>query len=177
MPITANYGGVLRELETVTVNESGVLYELDTVHANGAGVLYEVHSAVYFPDSLTWRYGRTDASAYKPTVSDNGLTVSNTYSSIVCNYVVSDVFEIKGSIKITVSYSHQNRYSNGSGGFNIFDENLGENVGGFSLTSSGSKTETYNLTTGKYHIGCGGSSGSQSGSGANNYTISISFSK
>ena len=106
MPITANDGGVLRELETVTVNESGVLYELDTVHANGAGVLYEVHSAVYFPDSLTWRYGRTDASAYKPTVSDNGLTVSNTYSSIVCNYVVSDVFEIKGSIKIRSYLPH-----------------------------------------------------------------------
>lgn len=175
MPITTNNGGVLHELETVTTNVGGVLRELDTVHANEGGVLREIHSAASFPDSLTWRYTSTDQ--YSPNVSNNGLTVSNTRSVSACNHVTSSTFVIKGTIKITVNFSFENRYSSGSGGFGIVNESTGEDVGGFTLTSTGSKTETYTLTSGRYHIGGGGSSGGPSGGGANNYTISVSFSK
>lgn len=178
MPITINEGGVLYELDTVTSNEGGVLYELDTVHANDGGVLHEIHSAASFPDSLTWKYtGSNGTTTRAPTVSNNGLTVSNSRSEIACNHVTSSVFEIKGTVKITVSFSHEKRYSNGSGGCGITDESTGESVGGFTLTSNGSKTETYTLASGRYCIGGGGSGGDQSGSGASSYTISVSFSK
>lgn len=175
MPITINDGGVLHELETVTTNVGGVLHELDTVHTNEGGVLHEIHSAASFPDTLTWKY--TNTNQFSPNVSNNGLTVSNTRSVVACNHVTSSAFVIKGTIKITVNYSFENRYSNGSGGFGIVNEDTGESVGGFDLTTTGSKTETYTLTNGRYHIAGGGSSGNQSGSGANNYTISVSFSK
>ena len=176
MPITVNEGGVLYELETVTSNESGVLYELDTVHANEGGVLHEIHSAVSFPDSLKWEYS-SSAAKDTPTVSDNGMTVSNSRSSSVCNSVSSNVLEIKGTVKITLYFSHSIRASGGSGGCSIFDVNTGNSIGGFSLMLSGSRTETYTLTTGQYRIGGGGGSGNQSGNYANDYTISVSFSK
>lgn len=165
----------MREPETITTNVGGILHEFDTVHANEGGVLHEIFSAASFPDTLTWKY--TNTNQFSPNVSNNGLTVSNTRSVIACNHVTSSVFVIKGTIKITVNYSFENRYSNGSGGFGISNKDTGETVGGFTLTATGSKSETYTLTNGRYYIGGGGSSGSQSGSGANNYTISVSFSK
>lgn len=175
MPITINDGGVLHELETVTTNIGGVLHELDTVHANEGGVLHEIHSAASFPSSLTWEYtGGT--TGYTPTVSNNGFTVKNTRSDVAYNNVKSSIFEIKGKVKITLTMTMENRYTNGSGGVGIYPES-GGNAGYISLYSTGSKTETYELTAGRYHISGGGGSGNQSGSAANNYTISVSFSK
>lgn len=169
----------MRELETITTNTGGVLHELDTVHANEGGVLHEIHSAASFPDTLTWRYESASSAttAYTPTVSNNGFTVKNTRSDIPCQNVKSNVFEIKGTIKITVNYYLENKYPSGSGGFGVINESMGTSVGGLTLTATGSKTETYTLTNGRYYISGGGGGGDQSGSGANNYTISVSFSK
>lgn len=169
----------MREPETITTNVGGILHEFDTVHANEGGVLHEVHSAARFPVSLTWRYSAPNGSttAYTPTVSNNGLIVSNTRREIACNGIKSNVFEIKGRVKITLTFTMENIYSSGSGGASVSPESGNTNMVYVSLSSSGSKTETCELTAGRYCISGGSGSGTQSGSVANNYTISVSFSK
>lgn len=179
MPIMVNEGGVLHELETVTSNESGVLHELDTVHANEDGVLREIHSAVSFPDTLTWKYSPLNSATtpYTPIISNNGFTVKNTRSNIPCNNVSTDIFEIKGRVKVTLTLTMEIRYGTGSGGLGIYPESGGVNSSSFGISSSGTKSETYLLTAGRYRISGGGGCGNQNGSAANNYTISVSFSK
>lgn len=113
MPITANEGGVLKELETIPVNENGVLYELDTVHANENGILYEIFSAHTLPTSLEWYIATADAAGNPwcvvitnpgpvPTIKsteNNGLTI--TYEANSSLDIYSNRVSLKTGDKIT----------------------------------------------------------------------------
>ena len=175
MLITVNEGGVLYELETVTSNESGVLYELDTVHANEGGMLHEIHSAVSFPDTLTWNYSASGGCP--PTISNNGFTIRNTSNNHAYTNVTSDVFKIKGTVTITVTLSLQGSVSNGSSGVTVSNKRSGEAVLVINNHMSSLTTKSAVLTSGTYMISGGGGYGGPSGNYAALYTISVSFSK
>ncbi len=115
MPITANDGGVLRELETVTVNESGVLYELDTVHTNNNGVLHEIFSAWTPPNEKDIKWSGTSGYKSNFTVNDNGSIIGSgssdakdpTYGTTLsanCSCYVSATYTLTSRTRVQIVY-------------------------------------------------------------------------
>ena len=166
MPITSNEGGTLYELDTVTSNEGGTLYELDTVHSNEGGTLYEIHSGVKFPKSLTWVYA--NSSSESPYTENDGYYVENRLTGRIYSPVNSNSFEVKGKVKITVSYSTG---GSGAGGVNIVHNGTSTSI----VSTNGSSTVTGEITVedGTYYLSGGGLNSGK----ATSYSFTIAFTK